>query len=214
MLSFAQTPAETANSRTGDKAMSVESVEVVQPTYTRHTFTVEEYRRMVEAGILREDARVELIVGEVVEMSPIGERHAACVARLTQIITLLLKRAFLVWTQNPIQLDGYSEPQPDVVVLRPRDDFYRNGHPKPEDILLVIEVSDSTLEYDRRVKVPLYARAGIPEVWIVNLVDECVETFADPSAGAYQMVATRTHGEKLRPHVLKGLRLAVSDVFG
>lgn len=194
--------------------MSVESVEVVTPTYTRHSFTVEEYRRMVEAGILREDARVELIGGEVVEMSPIGKRHAACVARLTQVITLLLQRAFLVWAQNPIQLDGYSEPQPDVVVLRPRDDFYENEPPKPEDILLVIEVSGSTLAYDRKVKVPLYARAGIPEVWIVNLIDERVETFADLSGGAYQTTATFSRGEEVQSRTLAALRLDVSEIFG
>ncbi|HEV7893652.1 MAG TPA: Uma2 family endonuclease [Pyrinomonadaceae bacterium] len=194
--------------------MSVESVEVVTPTYTRHSFTVEEYRRMVEAGILREDARVELIGGEVVEMSPIGKRHAACVARLTQVITLLLQRAFLVWAQNPIQLDGYSEPQPDVVVLRPRDDFYENEPPKPEDILLVIEVSDSTLAYDRKVKVPLYARAGIPEVWIVNLVEERVETFADLSGGVYQTTAAFSRGEEVQSRSLAALRLGVSEIFG
>lgn len=169
---------------------------------------------MVEAGILREDARVELIGGEVVEMSPIGERHAACVAWLTQTITLLLQRAFLVWAQNPVQLDDYSEPQPDVVVLKPRDDFYGNGHPKPEDILLVIEVSDSTLAYDKQVKVPLYARAGIPEVWIVNIKEERVEVFADPSGGAYQTTATFSRGEEVQSRSLAALRLGASEIFG
>ena len=194
--------------------MSVEVVEVVTPTYTRYKFTVEEYMRMGEAGVFPPDARVELIEGEIVDMSPIGDRHAWCVGWLTRTLTLKLQRVALVWAQNPVRLNNRSEPQPDILVLKPPDDLYKHRKPRPEDVLLLIEVSDSTLAFDRRVKVPLYARAGIPEVWIVDLAGERVETFADPSGGAYQTVATRAHGEKLRPHVLKGLRLAVSDIFG
>src|SRR5215216_3171381 len=131
--------------------MSVEKAKAVQ--VTRHRFTVAEYERMGEIGIFSEDERVELVCGEIIEMSPIGERHAACVGLLTQLITLLLQRSAIVWVQNPIRLDDHSEPQPDVAVLKPRADFYRHAHPGPEDILLVIEVSDTTPEYDRRVKV-------------------------------------------------------------
>src|SRR5687767_15230062 len=110
---------------------------------TRHSFTVAEYRRMGEAGIFSEDDRVELIGGEVVEMSPIGKRHAACVGRLTQLITLRLRLSAFVWAQNPVQLDDYSEPQPDLAILKPRADFYGQSLPTPADVLLVIEVSDS-----------------------------------------------------------------------
>jgi Uma2 family endonuclease len=180
----------------------------------RHTFTVAEYRRMGEAGILTEDDRVELIEGEIAKMSPIGERHAACVGWLTRTLTLLLQHVALVWSQNPIELDDYSEPQPDVVVLKPRDDFYRNGHPKPEDVLLVIEVSDSTLAYDRQIKVPLYARAGVPEVWIVNLSDERVETFAEPSGGAYSVAASYSRDEDVQSYALCDLNLGVSEILG
>ena len=194
--------------------MSVESVEVATPTYTRYKFTVEEYMRMGEAGVFPPDARVELIEGEIVDVSPIGDRHAWCVGWLTRTLTLKLQHVALVWAQNPVRLNNRSEPQPDILVLKPRDDFYKHRKPRPEDVLLLMEVSDSTLAFDKRVKVPLYARTGVPEVWIVNLVDECVETFAGPSRGAYQKVATFSHGEKIRSHVSASLRLAVSDIFG
>jgi Uma2 family endonuclease len=190
------------------------SVEVATPTFTAHRFTVEEYGRMGEAGVFSPDVRVELIEGEIVDMSPIGDRHAACVGWLTQTITLLLQRAYLVWAQNPVQLDNYSEPEPDILVLRPRDDFYRNGKPHPEDVLLLIEVSDSTLGFDRKRKVPLYARKGIPEVWIVNINEERVETFTDPSGGAYQTTAAFSRGEEVQSRSLAALRLDVSEIFG
>jgi Uma2 family endonuclease len=190
------------------------SVEVAKPTFTTYRFTVEEYRRMGEASVFSPDVRVELIEGEIVDMSPIGERHAACVGWLNRTLTLLLQHVALVWMQNPVQLDDYSEPEPDVLVLKPRDDFYRHGKPRPEDVLLLIEVSDSTLEYDRQIKVPLYARAGIPEVWIVNLIEERVETFADPSGGAYHTAGTFSRGEEVQSRSLAALRLSVSEIFG
>lgn len=180
----------------------------------RRTFTVEEYRRMGETGILSEDDRVELIEGEIVKMSPIGDHHAACVGWLNRTLTLLLQHVALVWMQNPVQLDDYSEPEPDILVLKPRDDFYWNGKPRPEDVLVLIEVSDSTLESDRQIKVPLYARAGVPEVWIVNLIDERVELFADPSGGAYQTVAVFSRDEEVQSRSLAALRLGVSEIFG
>lgn len=169
---------------------------------------------MVEAGILSEADRVELIDGEVFEMSPIGKRHAACVGLLTRVLTLLLQHAALVWVQNPIRLDNYSEPQPDLVVLKFRPDFYRNSLPAPEDVLLVIEVSDTTLEYDRKVKVPLYARAGISETWLVNLPEERVEVYADPSDGAYRTINSYGRGDELQSLALAALRLSVAEVLG
>jgi Uma2 family endonuclease len=194
--------------------MSVEAVEVATPTYTRYKFTVEEYMRMGEAGVFPPDVRVELIEGEIVDMSPIGDRHAWCVGWLTRTLTLRLEHIALVWAQNPVRLNKRSEPQTDILVLKPRDDFYKDRKPRPEDVLLLIEVSDSTLAFDKRVKVPLYARTGIPEVWIVNLVDESVETFADPSGGAYQTTATFSRDEEVQSRSLAALRLKVSEILG
>ena len=192
--------------------MSVQEAMPVQ--ITRHSFTVAEYERMGEIGIFSEDDRVELVCGEIIEMSPIGERHAACVGLLTQLITLLLQRSAIVWVQNPVQLDEHSEPQPDLVVLKPRADFYRSSKPTPADVLLVIEVSDTTLEYDRQIKVPLYARAGIPETWVVNLPEERIEAYADPADGAYQTVNSHARGDELQSRSLAALRVSVAEVLG
>lgn len=180
----------------------------------RHSFTVAEYERMGEAGVLSPDDRVELIEGEIIEMSPIGERHAACVARLTYILTLRLQGRAVIWAQNPLRLNDYSEPQPDVAVLRQRDDFYAQAHPTPADVLLLIEVSDTTLDYDRQIKTPLYARAGVPEVWLVNLADERVETYADPSGGAYQQTGHASRGEEVEARGVAALRLSVTEILG
>ena len=192
--------------------MSVEQAVPVQ--VTRHSFTVAEYERMAEAGVFSEDDRVELVCGEVVAVSPIGTRHAACVDAFAEILRERLGRSVIVRVQNPIQLDDYSEPQPDIAVLKRRDDFYRGCHPRPGDILLVIEVSDTTLEYDRKVKAPLYARAGVPEVWVVNLADELIEAYADPAEGAYQTARSHARGEELQSRALAPLRVSVAEVLG
>jgi len=192
--------------------MSVQKARSVQ--VNRRIFTVAEYERMGQFGIFSEDDRVELVNGEIIQMSPIGERHAACVDFLTEFITLRLRRSAIVRVQNPVQLDDYSEPQPDIAVLKRRDDFYRHAHPRPEDVLIVIEVSDSTLELDRGVKVPLYAGAGIPEAWVVNLPEERIEVYSDPLDGEYQAVRSYARGQKLQSHTLAPLRLSVSKVLG
>lgn len=192
--------------------MSVQ--EAVSLQVNRYSFTVAEYERMGEVGIFSEDERVELVCGEIIKMSPIGERHAGCVGLLTQLITLLLQRTAIVWVQNPLRLDEHSEPQPDIAVLKPRADFYSRSKPTPGDALLVIEVSDTTLEYDRRVKVPLYARAGIPEVWVVNLPEERIEVYSDPAGGVYQTVTSHARGDELQSRSLDALRLSVSEVLG
>lgn len=192
--------------------MSVQEATLVQ--VTRHRFTVADYERMCQVGIFSEDERLELVCGEVIQMSPIGERHAACVAILAQLITLRLQRSALVWVQNPLRLDDYSEPQPDLAVLKPRATHYRTSKPTPGDVLVVIEVSDSTLEFDRKVKVPLYAGAGIPEAWLVNLPEERIEVYSDPAGGEYQTVRSYARGRRLQSHTLASLRLSVSKVLG
>ena len=192
--------------------MSVQNAKSVQ--VNRRSFTVAEYERMGQFGIFSEGERVELVCGEILEMSPIGERHAACVGRLTQIITLLLLLSAIVWVQNPVRLDKYSEPQPDVAVLKPRADFYGQAKPTPADVLVVIEVSDSALELDQKVKVPLYAAAGIPEAWLVNLPEERIEVYSEPAGGEYRTVRSYARGRRLQSHALASLRLSVSKVLG
>lgn len=126
----------------------------------RRRFTVDQYHQMAEAGVLTEADRVELIAGELLEMSPIGRRHAACVNRLTRLFTSLLGESAIISVQNPIALSVHSEPQPDMALLRPRADFYASGHPGPEDVWLVVEVAETSPEYDRQIKMPEYASAG------------------------------------------------------
>jgi Uma2 family endonuclease len=180
----------------------------------KRSFTVAEYERMSETGILSEQDRVELIEGEIIKMSPVGERHAACVDALAELLKELLGRSVNVRVQNPIRLDDYSEPQPDIALLKRRDDFYKNAHPRPDDVLLIIEVSDSTLEYDRQIKLPLYARAGVGEVWIVNLVDEVIETHAQPSGDSYQTAGRFARGESVQSRAVEGLRVEASSLLG
>jgi Uma2 family endonuclease len=192
--------------------MSVQEAAPVQ--ITRYSFTVAEYQRMGQVGIFSEDDRVELVCGEIIQMSPIGKLHAACVDFLAQFITLRLRHSAIVRVQNPVQLDDYSEPQPDITVLKPREDFYRHAHPRPEDVLIVIEVSDSTLDFDREVKMPLYAAAGIPEAWLVNIPEERIEVYGDPAGGEYQTARSYARGRRLQSHTLASLRLPVSKVLG
>ena len=180
----------------------------------RHRFTVEDYQRMGEAGIFSEDDRVELIEGEIVVMTPIGSPHAGKVTRLNGILTPRLSGRANVSVQNPVVLLPDSEPQPDLALLRLRADYYERTHPRPEDVLLLIEVSDTSLEYDRRVKVPLYARGGIREVWIVDLAGDCVEVYREPGAEGYRDVRRFTRGQSLAPQAFPDLHLTVDEILG
>lgn len=180
----------------------------------RRHFNVSEFYRMAEAGIFLEDDRVELVRGEIVEMSPIGSRHAACVGRLTELFSRQSRQKFIVWVQNPIRLDESSEPEPDVVLLNRRSDFYAGGHPAPEDVLLVVEVADTSAEYDRTVKTPLYAQAGIPEVWLVDLTEDAVEVYAEPVNGAYQAFRQAKRGDSLTAQSVSGLTLRMDAILG
>jgi Uma2 family endonuclease len=163
----------------------------------RYRFTVDDYYRLAQAGILGEDARVELIEGEIVMMTPIGSRHAACVTGITRLLVGLLGDRALVRIQLPVRLDDNSEPEPDICVARPRPDLYAGGHPGPADVLLLIEVSDSSLGYDRGIKVPLYARSGIEAVWIVDLGRSVVHAYSGPSADGYLERRTAHAGDGL-----------------
>jgi len=180
----------------------------------KHWITVDEYERMGEAGIFHPDSRLELLEGEIYEMSPIGSHHAACVKFLSNILNRQLGDRLIISTQDPVRLDDFSEPQPDVAVLRWRDDFYRHAHPQPSDVLLVIEVADTTVESDRRYKIPLYAKAGIVEAWLVNLPAEQIEIYAEPVGGAYQITSQVKRGEELRAHSIPDLAMSADAVLG
>lgn len=151
----------------------------------RRLFTVADYHRMAETGVLTADDRVELIQGEIIAMSPIGVRHAACVTRLTDLFTFHFRGQANVSVQNPVRLDEMSEPEPDMMLLNYREDYYAKEAPSGNDVLLLIEVSDATIAYDRTIKLPLYARANIPEVWIINLVDNVIEIYRTPKGNRY-----------------------------
>jgi Uma2 family endonuclease len=153
------------------------------PAPSRHLISVDAFHRMGAAGILGPGDRVELIDGEIIDTSPIGVLHAALVARLASWFSQTLGRAAVVWCQNPLRLDDLSEPEPDIAILRPRADFYTTAHPGPADVLLVIEVSDTSLAYDLGRKVPLYARHGIPEVWVIDAATRRTRLFRDPAGG-------------------------------
>lgn len=178
----------------------------------KRRFTADEYQRIGEAGILGEDDRVELIDGEIVTMSPVGSSHSAAVDRATQRLVLRIGERAIVRVQGPVRLDTYNEPQPDITILRPRDDFYRPGHPHPADVLLVIEVAETSLRYDRDVKAPLYARAGIVEYWLADLTGRTVTCHASPQEGRFRETTVHGSGESLSPRSLPGIAIAVEDL--
>ena len=176
-------------------------------------FTVDEYHKMIQANILTEDDRVELLAGEIVQMSPIGSRHVACVNRLNHIFMALGSRV-IISVQNPVRLSEESEPEPDVALVKPRSDFYTEALPTPKDVLLLIEVAETSIEIDRAVKLPLYARAGIGEVWLVDLSQKRIEVYRQPSAQGYQAVQQVQPGQSLIPAGLPDLAVGVDEVLG
>ena len=175
-------------------------------------FTVDDYYAMAEAGILTHDERVELINGEIIEMSPIGDRHAYSVDEIIDLFFAQLRSRARVRCQNPVRLDGLREIQPDIAILRLRDGLYSTGHPGPADVFLLIEVSDSTLAYDRNVKLPMYANAGIPEIWIVNIPNGVVEVYMDPTAGEYRTRRVFRSEETVSPSAFPDISLPVSRI--
>ena len=175
-----------------------------------HSFTVEEYHRMGEAGLF-EEQRVELLEGKIIDMSPIQAKHARIVKWLNRLLHARLSDRYIISVQDPIRLDELNEPEPDLAVLRFRTDFYGESHPRPEDVLLLIEVADTSLDKDRQVKLPLYARAGIPEVWIVNLPGQQLECYTGPTGDGYARRTDYRAGD--RPdHPLLG-KLEVARIF-
>lgn len=183
-------------------------------TESKHwRFTADDYERMIEAGILTENDRVELLDGQIVAKSAITHGHAACVRRLTRVFAPLMDDRATVSIQNPVRLSQYSEPEPDVALLTYREDMYSQAYPTALDVLVLIEVADTTLAYDRNVKLPMYARAEIPEVWIIDLVGETIERYTEPTADGFRIVRRYRRDDAIEPARLPGIVIQVDDVL-
>lgn len=169
------------------------------PAASRHRLTASAYERMAEAGIFSPDSRVELIDGEIFDMSPIGSLHAAVVSRLARDFIVAVGDAAVVRIQDPLRIDDFNEPEPDLAMLTPREDFYAARHPGPRDTLLVVEVADTSLDHDMTTKASVYAAAGIPEYWVLDLMSCSVAIFSDPRGGSYETRRTHRSSEPIRP---------------
>jgi len=183
------------------------------PIQSAHRFTVSDYYRMGETGMLRPDARVELLDGKIIDMSPIGLPHAAVVKNLVHFFRLLDRDQCVFSIQDPLRLDDRSEPQPDLMLLKPSANFYASHPPRPDDVFLLVEVSDSTLEFDREEKLPRYGRAGITEVWIANLIDSTVEVYREPHFTGYGSVTILQACDKASPAAFPEITVNVASVF-
>ncbi len=181
---------------------------------SRHRFNVGEFQRMGEAGIFDETSRVELVEGEIVEMNPIGSHHAGNLNRLNKLFTGKVGEAAIVAVQNPVHLSEHCQPQPDIALLKPRGDFYSEHHPKPEDVYLLVEVADTSLSHDRDVKVPLYARYGIPEYWIADLANREVLAHSRPEDGKYRLTERVKSGDTLECRSIPNLSMKVGEMLG
>ena len=178
-----------------------------------HRITVDQYYRMAEVGLLAPDERVELIDGVIIDMAPIGSRHAGVLRRLNRLLTIAVGARAILSSQLPVRLGRSSEPQPDLAVLKPRDDFYYTTHPQAEDVLLLVEVSVTSLGYDLQVKVPLYARHRIPEVWVIDLEQQKVHIHREPDRDAYAEVSSVAAPATVAPLALPDVVLNLSEIL-
>ena len=188
----------------------LEKVSAVKPK----RFRVEEFRKMTEIGILPEESGWEIIDGFLIDKMTIGSKHASVVRRLEKFFERAVGDQVIVSGQNPVQIDDYNAPEPDIALLELREDFYAASHPTPTDVLLLIEVSDSTIEYDREIKKTLYAGAEIAEYWLVNLKDETVEVYTLPKNGSYYSARILEAGETIESTIIENLRLSVGEILG
>jgi Uma2 family endonuclease len=178
-------------------------------------FRVEDFYKMTRAGILPEEHGWEVIDGRLVDKMTIGTKYTSTVKRLNRKLTNLFnENEAVISIQDPIHIDEYNEPEPDIALLKPREDFYEEQHAIPQDVLLLIEVSDSTIEYDREIKKNLYAEAGIVELWIVNLQDETVECYSQLKNGQYRLTQVLGRGEKVESNSVEKLELTVDEILG
>ncbi len=180
---------------------------------TRWRIKVDDYYRVAEAGLFARDARLELIEGEIFILSPIGNRHAACVDRTTEGFHVGLQGRAILRVQGPLRIDDHNEPQPDLMLLRRREDFYASAHPGPADVLLLVEIMDTSAAYDRGVKLALYARAEIAEVWLIDLNNLRIEIHRQPSQALYTEISIRTRGQRVSPGAFNDLELEVNALL-
>ena len=180
---------------------------------TKYRFTADDYQRMGQAGILSEDDRVELIDGEIVAMMPIGPRHCAAVDRANRAMVMGAGDTAIVRVQGSVRLNLFNEPEPDLVLLLPRTDFYASGHPGPADILLIVEIADSSLDYDRDVKAAVYARLGVREYWLADLNDEWLSCYSAPEGGVYLKIQQYHRGQSVAPQLLPDCLVVVNDLL-
>jgi Uma2 family endonuclease len=186
---------------------------IASAIFQRHRLTVADFYRMAEAGIFGEDDRVELIEGEIIDMAPIGPEHTSSVKRLNRLFDRAAGEQAIVSVQDPIRLDEHNEPEPDLALLRYREDFYRNAHPGPKDVLLLVEVAETSLRYDREIKLPLYAKHGIPEVWIVDLEKRRLEVYRRPEGETYRVRICPSLNETITPEALPDCAVDLIGLF-
>jgi len=179
----------------------------------KHPISAEEYLRMGEAGVFAPEARLELIEGEIVEMAPIGSPHAGAVTRLNELLVQRTAGRALVSPQNPVIISDRSVPQPDLALLKPRADYYRQSHPKATDVYLVIEVADTTRAFDLGTKAPLYARCGITEAWVVDVNERAIHVFRDPGPEAYGTTYIARPGQSAACVALPEASVEVDEIF-
>jgi Uma2 family endonuclease len=178
-----------------------------------HRFSVKEYYRMAETGILHHDARVELLDGQIIDKSPISPLHGAVTMILNEFLCIDRQARWIISVRTPVRLDEYSEPEPDIMLIKPLADFYKHRHPQPDDVFLLVEISDYSLERDRAEKLPLYARAGIAEVWIVDLNEQTIEVYRQPSISGYGSRVILNAGEKASPQAFPDVKLDVGELL-
>ncbi len=181
--------------------------------YKKHLTNLDEWRRLGEANIFPPGSRVELINGEIIEMAPIGSNHSGQINRLTQLLVHLVAKQAVVSIQNPVQLGDLSEPEPDLMLLKPNTDFYSSQHPQAKDVLLLIEVADSSLKFDQNQKLRLYALHNIPEYWLLNIKDSCIEVYRQPHDGVYAEKTTLRAGDKITLSQLNNISLNIADIL-
>jgi Uma2 family endonuclease len=179
----------------------------------QHRFNVEEYYRMAETGVLRPEARVELLDGRIIDMSPIGSSHAGTVKRFIRLFNKLARDRWVISAQDPLRLDDHSEPEPDFMLLKPSPDDYTSRHPKPDEVFLLVEVADASLDYDRDEKIPAYGHAGVAEVWIVNLRDQSLEIYREPHFTGYGSKTVLRAGDQVSPQAFPDAVVDVGELL-